>query len=77
MQVFQSGRFFALTAVALAAHSYVAAQTTETVLNETTVRATAEEELKQALGVSTITQEELSKRPPPMTFQSWCGRCPV
>lgn len=65
MPIFQSGRFFALTAVALAAHSYVAAQTTETVLNETTVRATAEEELKQALGVSTITQEELSKRPPP------------
>lgn len=65
MQNFRSGRFFALTAVALAAHSFVAAQTTDTVLGETTVRATAEEELKQALGVSTITQEELSKRPPP------------
>lgn len=64
MQNFRSGRFFALTAVALAAHSFVAAQTTDTVLGETTVRATAEEELKQALGVSTITQEELSERPP-------------
>lgn len=64
MQKFRSGRFFALTAVALAAHSFVAAQTADVVMNETTVRATAEEELKQALGVSTITQEELTERPP-------------
>ncbi|WP_370680034.1 FepA family TonB-dependent siderophore receptor [Comamonas sp. GB3 AK4-5] len=58
-------RLFALSAIALAAHSAVTAQTsTDQVLSETTVRATAEEELKQALGVSVITQEELTERAP-------------
>ena len=42
-------RLFALSAIALAAHSVAMAQSTDTVLGETTVRATAEEELKQAL----------------------------
>jgi outer membrane receptor for ferrienterochelin and colicin len=62
-------RLFALSAVALVAHSFAAAQTAapsafDVVLGETTVRATAEEELKQALGVSRITQEDLQERPP-------------
>ena len=55
-------RIFALSAIALAAHTATLAQ--DTVLGETTVRATAEEELKQALGVSVITQEELTERAP-------------
>ncbi|MDR2325418.1 MAG: FepA family TonB-dependent siderophore receptor [Acidovorax sp.] len=58
-------RLFALSAIALAAHATATAQTsTDQVLSETTVRATAEEELKQALGVSVITQEELTERAP-------------
>ena len=54
-------RLFALSAIAMAAHLTAAQAATDTVLGETTVRATAEEELKQALGVSVITQEELRK----------------
>ncbi|MEG2999797.1 MAG: FepA family TonB-dependent siderophore receptor [Comamonas sp.] len=48
----------------MAAHMTAAHAATDTVLGETTVRATAEEELKQALGVSVITQEELTERAP-------------
>jgi ferric enterobactin receptor len=48
----------------MAAHLTAAQAATDTVLGETTVRATAEEELKQALGVSVITQEELTERAP-------------
>lgn len=57
-------RLFALSAIAFAAHGMVAAQTTDNVLSEITVRSTAEEELKHAPGVSVITQEELTERPP-------------
>jgi ferric enterobactin receptor len=57
-------RLFALSAIAMAAHLTAAQAATDTVLGETTVRATAEEELKQALGVSVITQEELTERAP-------------
>ena len=57
-------RLFALSAIAMAAHMTAAHAATDTVLGETTVRATAEEELKQALGVSVITQEELTERAP-------------
>nr|WP_314704756.1 FepA family TonB-dependent siderophore receptor [uncultured Comamonas sp.] len=58
----RTSKLFALTAVTLAAHTFVQAQ--DSVLGETTVRATAEQELKQALGVSVITQEELIERAP-------------
>lgn len=57
-------RLFALSAIAMASHMAVAQTANDTVLSETTVRATAEEELKQALGVSVITQEELTERAP-------------
>lgn len=64
MQKSPLARLFTLSAVALAAHSYVSAQITDNVLSETRVTATAEEALKQALGVSIITQEELIERAP-------------
>ncbi|HEY4664852.1 MAG TPA: FepA family TonB-dependent siderophore receptor [Comamonas sp.] len=64
MTKYPKNRLFALSAVAFAAHSFVAVHAQETVMSETTVRSTAEEELKQALGVSVITQEELTERPP-------------
>ncbi len=57
-------RLFVLSAVAFTAHSMMTVQANENVLTETTVRSTAEEELKQSLGVSVITQEEITERPP-------------
>jgi ferric enterobactin receptor len=63
MQKFRSGKLFALTAVALAAHSFVSVNAAETVMEETTVLGTAEDVARQALGSSIITAEDLSKRP--------------
>ncbi len=56
-------RLFALSAIAMAAHLTAAQAATDTVLGETTVRATAEEELKQALGTSIITAEDIERSP--------------
>lgn len=47
----------------MAAHLTAAQAATDTVLGETTVRATAEEELKQALGTSIITAEDIERSP--------------
>ena len=70
MSISHRHTLFALSAIAFGLHGLASAQTaqsavtTNVTLPETTVRATAEQELKQALGVSVITQEELSERPP-------------
>ena len=70
MSISHRHTLFALSAIAFGVHGLASAQTsqsavtTNATLPETTVRATAEQELKQALGVSVITQEELSERPP-------------
>ena len=62
--------WFTLSAISFAVNGLAVAQTAPTpaeasvILPETTVRATAEQELKQALGVSIITQEDLQERPP-------------
>ena len=68
MSISHRHTLFALSAIAFGVHGLASAQTaqsavtTNVTLPETTVRATAEQELKQALGVSVITQEELSER---------------
>ncbi|RMX04229.1 TonB-dependent siderophore receptor [Corticibacter populi] len=49
---------------ALAGSGIAHAQATEQVLDEVVVLGTAEEEVKQSLGVSVITAEDLAKRPP-------------
>ncbi|WP_353234797.1 FepA family TonB-dependent siderophore receptor [Diaphorobacter ruginosibacter] len=70
MSISHRGVCFGLSAIALAVHGLAHAQapqpdpSSQVLLPETTVRATAEQELKQALGVSVITEEDLSKRPP-------------
>ena len=62
--------WFTLSAIAFAVNGLAQAQTSPAdqggvrILPETTVRATAEQELKQALGVSVITEEDLKARPP-------------
>ncbi|MDR1889009.1 MAG: FepA family TonB-dependent siderophore receptor [Zoogloeaceae bacterium] len=53
-----------MAAVALPAHAQDATGAEETTLQEVRVIGTAEEELKQAPGVSVITSEDIAKRPP-------------
>lgn len=59
-------RLVAAASLSFIAQAALAQNTTEhsTTLQEVTVTATAEEAVKQQLGVSTITAEDLSKRPP-------------